>query len=913
MSEPDLSRSSPATRPGPAKGRSAVVLCLVLSAAAVVWWVWAHSRPLVNTPLTAAQRLELADRQAEEGDFVLSAHVYAEVASGGGEHGPDALGRLVRLLEGPVKRGPLSEAAPVLRAAARQAETADVTSVLFDRGMQLVRAKGEADPRTALAILDLIGPFASNPDEFNQECVALLGAWIEKRPGDIELATGLALVYERQRDAERCFRLLKPLADKLGASEAARVFGELLFLKGKLDDARKFLTAYIEKRRPELESLEAAHADVSPKANTDLLARIESGSAPGFPYQEWERADPAERLALERDYLNAHLMANLRVREVQVPLKRFAQACQNLAQVHLARAGLAPGPAGRRAELLRADEVLLSAGAWANDRDEFRLARAQLALLLGRDEQAKQIVNNLLSDRGRTFESLVGVADALRAIGKALPSARSLAEEAYEKEKDPHKKHQAAVLRAEVAEGADDRLAWLARADPNDVGVQARLTQARGLHARDKGQVDEAVRLLRESLSLFARLPRRAEVLHYEGRTALALFALGGEEVDLARGVTLLDQAIAQAPNDGRLLGEAVAAVSEAALHKLLAGVLDLKGRQVNVHPSLLRFLYRDRKGRDALLATVRDDPHVTWATVRGERLMEMMPREAGVLGHLAAIAVETRDLPELRKLEQHLRKTEPDLEDAIRRALDHYAGTSDAEVRAKLAGNVRRWESEYERLRSGPRGPTFAVAAATLAQYLAEYATLAEDVDADRVVRLAEEAHAAAPSEKTTGQLANALLLRAHRRTLVTRRAEPEYLRATERAQRTLAPGYLVVLTLSRGGKPAAVLAADADVRRAGSLIAELVTALPDGAGPWGYHLLRATHPKEADRVAEGVRKDEFGSLTRAVMLKLSPANVATTLESYWGLRLAGKEDEARAVLRRCAALGAPMPFDLD
>lgn len=911
MSEPEPPRpSSPASWPGPVKGRSAVVLCLVLGAAAAVWWVWARVRPTVYAPPTAAERLEMADRQAEEGDFPLAAHVYAEVASAGGEHAPDALGRLRRLLDGPVKRLPLSEAAPVLRAAARNTETADVATVLFDRGLQLVRDKGEADARAALAVLDLIGPFAPHPEEFNQECAALLGAWVAKRPGDIELVTGLALVYERQRDAERCFRLLAPLADKIGAGEAARVFGQLLYLQGKYDEARKFLTAYVEKRKPELETLEAAHADVYPKAHTDLMARIESRTAPGIPYEDWDRADAVERLALERRYVQAHLDAIPRVREVEVPLKRFAEACHHLAEVHRARAGLAPGPEGRRAELIRADEALLSAGAWANDRDEFRLARAQLALLLGRHEEAKRIVNHLLADRGRAVDSLVDVADALRAIGQALPSARSLAEEAYEKEKDARKKYRVAVLRAEVAEEADDLLTWLARGDPNDVGVQARLAQARGLEARDKGQFEEAARLLRESLASFARLPRRAEVLQHEGRTALALFALSGDEADLTRGVALMDQALAQAPHDGLLLARAVEAVSEAALRKVLAAALDLKGRQVNVKPSLLGFLYRDRAGRDALLAKVRDDPHVTWATVRGERLIEVMPRHWRVLDHLAAVAVATRDLAALRKLDEHLRKTEPDLDDANRRLLDYYAGARDAEVRAELAGNVRRWEVEYERLRGGRRGPTFAVAAATLANYLAEYATLGEGVDADRVVRLAEEAHAAAPSEKTAGQLANALLLRAHRRAA---RAAPEYVRVTERGQRTLTPGYLVVVALSRGGKPAALLAADADVRRAGSLVAELVAALPDGAGPWGHLLLRATHPKEADRVAEAVRKDEFGTLARAVMLKLSPANVATALENYWALRLAGKEVEAREVMRRCAALGAPMPFDLD
>ena len=182
--------------------------------------------------------------------------------------------------------------------------------------------------------------------------------------------------------------------------------------------------------------------------------------------------------------------------------------------------------------------------------------------------------------------------------------------------------------------------------------------------------------------------------------------------------------------------------------------------------------------------------------------------------------------------------------------------------------------------------------------------------VGSDRVVTLAEEAHAAAPSRATHTFLADALLLRAHRRLA---KQQPDYARMESRVRQTLGGEFLIAVALERGGKLSAAVLADKDVRRACELLKEQATAFPATASPWLCVLVRAAHPAEGPRLLAALRKDEAGRLSRDVALKLAPTSASVALSSFWALKLEGKEAEGKAILKACAGRGVPLPFDLD
>jgi hypothetical protein len=61
-----------------------------------------------------------------------------------------------------------------------------------------------------------------------------------------------------------------------------------------------------------------------------------------------------------------------------------------------------------------------------------------------------------------------------------------------------------------------------------------------------------------------------------------------------------------------------------------------------------------------------------------------------------------------------------------------------------------------------------------------------------------------------------------------------------------------------------------------------------------------------------EALEKNELGRVTRAIASRLSGTIASFAFEDYWELTLAGKEEQGKAVLKRCAALGVPLPFDV-
>src|SRR5262249_48243197 len=134
--------------------------------------------------------------------------------------------------------------------------------------------------------------------------------------------------------------------------------------------------------------------------------------------------------------------------------------------------------------------------------------------------------------------------------------------------------------------------------------------------------------------------------------------------------------------------------------------------------------------------------------------------------------------------------------------------------------------EKHYQRLLKEPRGATFAVAAVSLSEALTSREQMGENVDANQVVRLAEEAHAAAPSRATQSALVTAILFHAHQQLV---KQEPDYAKMASRARRSLSPSYLIAVAISEGGKLRDAVLANKDVRRACEMLKESTATFPD------------------------------------------------------------------------------------
>jgi hypothetical protein len=170
----------------------------------------------------------------------------------------------------------------------------------------------------------------------------------------------------------------------------------------------------------------------------------------------------------------------------------------------------------------------------------------------------------------------------------------------------------------------------------------------------------------------------------------------------------------------------------------------------------------------------------------------------------------------------------------------------------------------------------------------------------------VAEEAHAAAPSASTEGVLVQALLYRAGR-SLAGQ--EPEYAGLVGKYRRTLGPSYLLAVALGREGKLRQAVLANKDVRRALDLLRQEAERFPDQPDAWSWAMLRAAHPGEADRLAKALREQESNRRQLTISARLNPLSGPTAMKQFWTLQATGREADGRAVLKRCAEQGVPLP----
>ncbi|MBI1917931.1 MAG: hypothetical protein HYS12_24825 [Planctomycetes bacterium] len=842
-----------------AKAWNVGILCLLLGLIGFVWWN-------VRTNSEAAlvrKKVDEADRLAEAGDLEKAALIYREVGQGRTTVAAEAVEKFKGLLGDRLDRASLRTVNTVLRLAVAWPEFPDVQAIAYERGLKLVEEKGKDNPREAAAVLEAISFVAPEPAAFARRWRSLLEEWGAARSEDLELVTALARACEFQRDADACEKLLAPHAHRLGTGEGARILGWALVHKGLFDQAHDLLSAYC-----------TAHFERAKKAIQ---------TAPR------DNRDPGQAWELDR-------------------AGRVVAAMGDLALVHQYRGQTLPDAAERQAELAKAEKILLAVGSLPDNSSDLQLAKVYVRM--GKQDQARQIFDAHLAAGSRGPVALFQVAKAQQEVGN-IAEARSLFEEAIERAIDPKDKASLAPHRAMVATDLEDKLSWLVRGNLDDPEVRALLSSARADQAARRGDDEAAARHLRDALAFYdhPNAPPHPETLNNAGLAYRALYRVTGDRTALDRSTDLLQKALLLKPSNSIIVEDVLAALTEKASRDLIAGALDLDALRLLGDPENLRYLYKDRKGRDALRGRARKDSTVRKATALANRLLLMAPRRPASYHSLLVLLDLTGDRDGLRTLEATARKADLDLSHSVRESLDLYAGKKDAQRKGEMAGQTPRWEKRYDRLAKGSRGPTFALAADTLVRLLIDSEMIGVDVDADRVVRRAEEAHLAAPSRATQGTLVRALLFRAHRQLAGQ---EPEYNKMATRVRRALDPNYLLAVALSQGGKPRDAALANKDVRRAGELVRESATELPDQISPWACVLLQALHPEGAAARTEALAKNELGKLSRAITLLLSPARAEAALECYWELKLAGKEEQGKAILKRCADLGVPLPFDV-
>jgi Tfp pilus assembly protein PilF len=874
-----------------------VLLAIVATAGMIGWDSYTHTIDYV-----AGRRLAEADALAANGQVAQAAPLYRDVASGRSTHAAAAGERLNGLLDDPLTQASLADAAEVYRAVIQTRQRTGLRGAdLEERGLALLDKHADKEPHQAVAFLDVLRPLAPESAKLAARRQAILERAVAHDPKDVALVSELALLYEANNQLPRCEAILLPIKDRLGESEGARILGQILVRKDKIDDACALLEPYTERKLQQLRIAEAAFNN----AMNQLFANVNTGKAPGFPYERLRAADEAGRRAIQQEYFQSQLQSDPALKQAfdaYQQAQSVVSAALDLGMILIRRAQMRGDVAAREADLKRAEKVFL---ALQNEKaNEARLGLGQVYYWLGKHAEGHKKFEEVLAADQRAPKTLSAIAHRLREVGER-GEANSLLEEAYNKEPDKEKKFDIALSRAVLAVELDDKLTWLQRANPADAEVKASLGEARAKKAIEQGKPSEAEPYLRQTIDLYAHMPESAATLNNAALAHLTLYSVTGDRQLLNQAEKMFDKAASLEPQNSILLLNAVHTLLNAAVRDVIGGAIDLTTLKKAGDRSLLSFLYDDRAGQRRLTDRFRTHPATKKATRFLERLLILAPKNPTVYRQLVPLYEDEGNLDKLRDVAVRLEKATLDLSAEEKLMRDLYAGKRDEKTCKDLQAQVERYSKRVEKTSKGKRTVTYAVAATELASLKMELILYGVAGDADEVVSLAESAYQAAPSFATRGYLEAALLFRAG---VKLAGQDAAYAALEKRTHRALSPSMLIASVLQQDGKLRSLVVANADVQRAIELIREAQLKAPDVPNPWAWAMLRAQE-QEAAKIAEVLRDDTLDGLVRGLNVKLYPFTADTGLRTSWALRAVGKDKEAAEVVRQYTDRGVPMP----
>lgn len=876
-------------------------LLLVVGGVLGGWYVYTNT-----DDYRTGQQLARADELQRQGNGAEAAALLRDVLLSSSPKAGVARERFDALVAQPP--GDLTDTAGVYQVAV-ELQRIDKHTIkdLFFQATKLAREHETSDPLGALAVLDAVVPLAGNPGEHLDPRRRILDRLVDQSPDDVDLCSRLARVCADQGDFKRCLAVLARHEDKLGEREGAAILGHVYATQGKLDKARKLLTAYVDACLPVLRGAEYEFRSVRDAAETRILTTLRENKAADFDFPKYNAATRAEKEQMIGEYLSKKLKDDVALRQALERLARqqaVVPAALDLGMVLLQQAQSAADPDARQRELKKAEETFVSVGTFAANSDQYRLSLGQVYYWLGKAKEGKKLFDEYLAKHNHSSDTVQIVSNLLREVG-ATSEARTLIEQAYEKETNPTSKELLAGTRAVMYLDLEDKILWLGRSNAKLPLVKSLLAEAQGTKAaRDRRDAD-AERHYKEALAVYATQPETSATLNNSALIHFSLYRLTQDVGQFQRGVEKLERAVALKPGDTLLMGNLADTLLQGVARDLLGDSMDWKVLKRSPSLDLLAYLHGDGAGQDRLTERLRGNVWLVKARTYYDKLLVLAPRRMESYVALEWLYDQLDDVEALRKLAIRLKEADLDMEGYKRQALESITGKKADKDRDDLVKSLQRYEEVLVEARK-VGGRTFAAAAGQLAAGRMAAALYDLPVDADGIVKLVQEADAVATSSGTRGMLIEAYLFRAH---LALTKQDEEYAALAKKTRRTLGT-QLVTWAVGNPGRLRELALANADVQLAIKGRVALVQAYPDSTSAATWAFLRAAHPDVAAKLGERLKAGQQEAIRRELDRTLAPLSHAMMLEAYWYLILQGKADEAAAWLREQQKKGVPLPI---
>ncbi len=193
------------------------MLAAAVIVAAFVAWEWHANRP----ETIAAKALAEGDRLAEAGQVGKAAQKYRKVAVELPSQAGTALDKLQALIDHRLDAADTRGVCEALAIAVDIQRVKQESVNLVEKGVEQSQRRADADATGALAILAVVEPLAPADAKLLAVKLDLLQKAVASNPEDLDAISGLAQIWEVQKEFAKCEALLAKHQAKLGAREGA--------------------------------------------------------------------------------------------------------------------------------------------------------------------------------------------------------------------------------------------------------------------------------------------------------------------------------------------------------------------------------------------------------------------------------------------------------------------------------------------------------------------------------------------------------------------------------------------------------------------------------------------------------------------------------------------------------------------
>ena len=867
---------------------------LLLGVAGLIACIMVSSH--INSPeYLAKQKLEQADKLANEGKLLAAVNLYRQLLVQGTPQATTAQQRLLTIPQGPLQKLNASQATEVLTmlmTMQRDGMLAEMQE-LPDICLKLIKQHQAEDPVGAFHLLQVVERFHGDPGTYQALKDELLAELTRRDPNNLDYKVEWAKSLALKQKEEEAEKLLVSVKDQLGGGEGARILGLIYSQTNRLDEAYPLLKAYADQNLPAYLAAEQALTQASTFVEQTALDELRSKPESDPWVREYDQAATDEdKRALVQQYLIAQLRADasvMQARQSLVNLSPVVPAVLELGVITLRRGQAMTDPVARQQALEESEKTFLSIRDAAGETTEFRVFLGQVYYWMGKHDEGKTQFDEALEAEQRSSQMLLAVSNMLREVG-LTEDARKLAEEAFEKADTEPQRQQAAVRRSLLSLDQQDEIDWLQKTDLSIPELKASLAAAQGNQALIRGDDAKALQHLQEAVEIYNKSTVSAATRNNLALCYFSLFQLTRDPKNFHKGVELLEHAYELNPSDSIMLRNLASAELQSILLDVCNNALDLSLLGGAVTVDRLSYLVQTPAQAQALRDKLKAHPRLAKCLGHFDKVMLLAPKLSDTYESVEKIYSFLQDEPHLKQISDRVTAAQLDYSADLAQSQQFVSGAIDEKLKTDFAQAIQRMEKILEST-ADRQDATRAVALCEMIQLELSRGSFQPPMEIDLCIRRAEEAHRVAPSSATTNTLLQFLMVRACH-TLAKQHAPLQQM--LQKCQRSTGEATLLLVYLSR--EPAAVeeIKQDADRQRAVEMALTLSTTFPVRTGPWDWSLLRHDHPAHAQSIAEKFGQSSLRKLQLQLDSQLSPYSLTLALRRQWAYEMTGQTPPA-------------------